>query len=126
LLPAVMMPGVLEVLVVLIRPEPVDRAVGLARADHAPRRSSALLHSVLPVLDTHPPPEHRVPVVRHIAGSVDIVHVRSAVLVDKNAVVYRDAAAVQEIHDRFDADTDNGKVAGEATPAFGDDAFHMS
>src|SRR5215212_8276754 len=53
LIPFGVEPGVLEVMLVLIGPEPRNLAVGFVLAQHVPGRSWTLLQSVLPVLDAN-------------------------------------------------------------------------
>ena len=92
-------------------------------AEHAPGCSGTLLHRVLPVLDAHPLPKDRVIVVGHVAGGVDVLDVRSAVLVHEDPVAGLHAAASDEVHDRFDSHPDNGEITIDAPTAFGDHPF---
>src|ERR671911_2030254 len=81
-------PGVLEVMLVLIGPEPRNLVVGLAITHHIPGRRRSLLQRVLPVLDADVTLEHGMVVIGYITRRIDPLHTRTAVLVDQDAVVY--------------------------------------
>ena len=105
--------GVLQIRVVLVRPEPVDLVVRDAPAEHVARGSSALLDGVLPMLHSDPAIEDRVIVIRDVTRGVNAADVGLAVLVDDNAVVHVNAAAFEHVHRRLDADAHDDEVALE-------------
>src|SRR5688500_10383671 len=115
--------GVLQVHVVLIRPEPRHLVVPTSVADHAARRRGALPHRVLPVFDTHPPPEYRMEVVRDVACREDAGDAGPAVLVHDDAIVQLDAAFRQAADGRLDADGSDDEIAVDAAPAARDDSL---
>ena len=114
--------GVLEVDVVLIRPEPVDRVVRVSFAEHAPGGGRTLLHRVLPVLDSHSfletpdgndwPRRPR----RRCLGRwcAQYSSTRIPLLISKPLLG-------GEVDDRFNADPDNREITIDPTTAFRDD-----
>src|SRR5215212_10920089 len=81
-----------------------DRVVApVATRQHLPDLG-ALVVGVRPVLDSSPATEERVEEVRDVAGSVDVWDVGLEALVDDDAVVDLDPAALEEVGHRRDAD----------------------
>ena len=123
MVPVLVEAGILQVDVVLIRPEPVDGVVGLSVAEHAPGRGRTLLDGVLPVFHAHPLLKHRVIVIGHVACGMDVRNVRAAVLVHKDSIAGLHAASSDELGHRLDAHADNREVTIDAAIVFGDHAF---
>src|SRR6185436_5201747 len=102
LLPLRVESGVLQVRVLLVRPEPVDVVVRDALAEHITGGGGALLDGVLPVFHQNLAIEDRVIVIRDVTRGVNTAHVRLAVLVDDNAIVHMNTAASKHLHRRLD------------------------
>ena len=79
LLPFRVKSGVLQVRVVLVRPEPVDLVVRDVLAEHVACSSGALLDGVLPMFHSDPAIEDRVIVIRDVTCGVHAADVRLAV-----------------------------------------------
>ena len=92
LIPLPMESGILQVDIVLIRPEPMDRIVRLPSTQHAAGRRGPLLHRVLPVLDAHASRKHRMVVIGDVAGRIDTLDARAAVFIDEDPGVGVDTA----------------------------------
>src|SRR4029077_19858440 len=107
LVPLVDVTDVLDLVLVLIRPEGVEVVVGGRRAEHGPGRGGALLLRVVVVLDPDPP-EQRVEMVLHVTGRVDIGRAGPAELVGQDPVVPRDRDVGD---DEFYAAPRHGEVA---------------
>src|SRR5215213_6666047 len=88
LVPLGVVPGVLEIMLVLIGPEPGNLVVRLVLPQHIPGRRLPLLQRVLPVLDADVALEHGVIVIGYITRRVDPLHTRTAVLVDQDTIAY--------------------------------------
>src|SRR5215216_4399104 len=124
LIPLLVEPGVLEVEVILIRPEPGDIIIGFVLTQHVPGRGRTLIQRVLPVLHADPPLEHRVVVVGHVTRRVDPLHARPAKFIDHDAVVDVRAGVCEQLRDRLDAEAHHDKVALNSAPALGHDPLH--
>jgi hypothetical protein len=73
----------------------------------------ALVVRVRPVLDPTAASEERIVEPRDVAGGIDVRGAGPEVFVDEDAVVDRDAAALEERHGRLDADADDGQARTE-------------
>ena len=118
--------GVLEVLVVLIGPEPGHVTIRLTLAKHAERRGPPVFDGVLPVLHAKSAPEDGMQVIGHVAGGEDALHVRPAELVHCHAVVELDARRAQPVDDWFHPQAEHGEVAVEALPVGGHHPLHAA
>src|SRR5206468_3473999 len=105
--------GVLDVVLVLVRPEPVDVFVGSTLAQHAASRRLPLLEGVLPVLDPDVAAGGRVIVPRDVAGRIDPLDARTTELVDDDAVVELHPGPVDDVGGGDDPDAHDGDVARE-------------
>ena len=76
------------------------------------------------MLDANTPLEDRVIVIRDVTCGKDPLDIRAAVLIDDDAVVDGNAAAIEEVHDWFDADACNDEIAFQTDASLGDDAGH--
>src|SRR5829696_836054 len=126
LVPLRVEPGVLEVVLVLIGPEPGDLIIGLISVQHVPGRGRTLLERVLPVLHAYPPLEHRMVVVGYVTRRVDAFHARPEILVDHDTVVDPGAGVSEEVRYRLDAEANHDEVALDAAPARGRDPLHTA
>src|SRR5687768_1842465 len=124
LVPLRVVTRVLQVRVVLVRPEPVDLIVRDSPAEHVARGSGALLDRVMPVLHADLPLEYGVIVIRDVAGRVNARDAGLAILVDDHPVVHLNASAVEDVHDGLDADPRHHEVALQAQTTFRDDPGH--
>src|SRR5215204_4467156 len=124
LIPLGVEPSVLEVEVVLIRPEPRNLIVGLALAQHASGRGRTLIQRVLPVFHADPPFEYGVVVVGHVTRRVDPLHACTTVLIDHDAVVDLRAGAGEELRNWLDAEAYHSEVALDTATALGRDPLH--
>ena len=66
------------------------------------------------MLDSPPALKERIEEVGDVSGRVDVRDVRLEPLVDDDAVLERDAAVLEEVGDRRDADADDGEVGFDA------------
>src|SRR5688500_17079193 len=111
------MSGVLQVDVVLIRPEPVDFVVPSTLSQYVACGDCCLSDRVLPMLHSDSPIEYRVIMIRDVAGGVNIIDARLAVLVDHYAILDPDPAAFEQVDDRLDADPDDSEIAFDSRTA---------
>ena len=79
---------VLDVEVVLVRPEVEGGGVGLGGTEHGLGGGSALVESVVPVFNTEPVAETRVVPVGDVSGSIDVGVGCLTELVDEDAAIY--------------------------------------
>ena len=117
----VMRPGILQVDVVLIRPEPVNCVVGLSCAEHAPRRRGSLLHRILPVLDAHPSLKDGMEVIGDVACRVDARRGRPTEFVHDDPVVHLYPGFRGKVCHWLNADAHNGEITIDAASARCDD-----
>ena len=113
---------VLQVRVVLVRPEPVDFVIRHMLAEHVAGGSSALFDGVLPMFDSDLAVEDGVMVIRHVTSSINAADVCLAICVDDYAVVDVNAAAFEHFHGWLDADAGNDEIAVKTQTCLRDDA----
>src|SRR5438067_6167064 len=123
--PGARMARVLELVLVLVRPEGVDIGVLRVRAVHRPRGRRPLLLGVVVMLDADAA-EQRVQVVGHVAGGEDRGDVRPAHRVNEHAVVDRDPRPLQDVHGRLDADRHDGEIAFQLASLLRDHPFEAT
>jgi hypothetical protein len=97
----------------------VDLVVRHGLAGHITRGRRALLDRVLPMLHANTPLEHRVIVIGDVARGKDPLDARAAVLIDDDAVVDGNAAAVEKVHGWLDANPGNDEIAFQTYSCFG-------
>src|SRR6266568_2925221 len=114
------MAGILELVLVLVRPEAMDVVIRSSRAQHRSRRGGTLFLSVVVVLDSDPA-EDRVKMVRDIAGRVDVGGAGPAQFVDQNTVILRNRLPRKSRDHGLNPDTSHSEVAWDANPAGGCD-----
>src|SRR5688500_3973534 len=102
---------VLEVVLILIGPEPMDLVVDRRLPHHVAGGGSTLVERVVPVLNPHPLSKHRMVMIRDVSGREDAVNICSAVLVDKDAIVDSDPGICDDVGDRLDANARHREVA---------------
>jgi len=103
LLPFRVKSSVLQVRVVLVRPESVHLVVRDALAEHVACGSGALRNGVVPVLHSHLPIEDWMIVIRDVTGGINTADVGAAVLVNDNPVVQLNTAVSQRLDGWLDA-----------------------
>src|ERR1051326_6439016 len=117
---------VLQVGIVLIRPEPRDVVVHDALTNHVAGRGGTMLDRVLPVLVADVAAKDRMIMIRHIACGVHTTDVGPAEFVDNYAVVQVNVATSERVDRRFHADASHHKVAIKTLTAFGDHTLDTS
>src|SRR5207253_2212869 len=106
---------VLQLVLVLVRPERVNVSELGPRAQHRPGRGRSLLLGVVVVLDADPA-EQGMHVIGRIAGGEYSRHAGPAGGVDQYAVVHRYLCALQDSHSRPNADGYNWQPALQLAP----------
>ena len=102
----------------------MDVGIGSWVAEHRPGCGPSLLFRVVVVLDAQPA-EHGMEVIRHVAGGVDIRHIRPAGFIDQDPVVQGDLAVADGVNDRLDPDPQHRKVTVDPRALGGDRARHL-
>src|SRR6266480_6585775 len=110
---------VFELVLVQIRPECVEVAVLVLRAEHGPGGGRPLLLRVVVVLDADAA-EERMEVVCDISGREDVWNIGAASGVDQHAVVEGHVGAQEDVDVRLYADGHDGEVAVEPSTPLGD------
>src|SRR5260370_7814062 len=124
-----MIPGsgvthILDLVVVLVRPETVDIVVGSLVAEHRPSRRTTLRFSVVVVLYTQPA-EHWVEVIGNVACGVDVRGACSAGFINQDPVVQGDLAAPEGVDGGLDPNGHHRKVTVNPGALDGNGAFEM-
>jgi hypothetical protein len=126
LVPVSVETGVLEVVIVLIGPEPMDLVVNRGSPHHVARRGRTLVERVVPVLYPHHLSEDGMVMIRDVSGGEDAVDIRAAVFVDHDPVVDFDPGTCDDLGDWLDANADHREIAIDPPVSLGDEPLHVT